>query len=95
MALSLAGVQYKDERLTFKEFGKMKKDGEFPMGSLPVWIEDGQKFVQSNSILRMIGIRYGLYSEDADEAWMIDSTMEHVEDVSIKTGKNVFKSYHT
>ncbi len=31
---------------------------------MPVWEEDGYKMVQSNSILRMLGIRYGYYTTD-------------------------------
>ena len=58
----------------------MKEAGEFPLGSVPVWIEDGEKICQSNTVLRMVGNRCGLYSNDPATAWAMDSVMEQVED---------------
>ena len=41
---AVAGLKYIDERITGPEFGKRKQAGEFPMGSLPVWVEDGESY---------------------------------------------------
>ena len=65
IALSLAGCQHEDERLSFPQFGEMKAAGRFPMGSAPIWTEpDGEIFVGSGPILRMVGNRFGMFSRD-------------------------------
>lgn len=82
IALSLAGVQYEDERFGFADWPAIKGDTtRFPMGSAPVWTEsDGEVVFGSNIILRMIGARNGMYSNDPEIAWQIDSVMEFVEE---------------
>ena len=80
MALGLKGVQFTDTRLDFPTFGAKKAAGDFPLGSVPVWHEDGLVICQSNVILRMVGQRHGMYSTNSDTAWAIDSTMEYAED---------------
>ena len=42
--------------------------------------EDGKLLVQSWSILRFLGRKYGYYPEDPETAWKIDSTVDAVED---------------
>ena len=80
MACHFGKLQYNDQRLSMSQFGEMKKAGEFPFGSVPVWIEDGEKYAQSNTVLRLVGMRTGLYSSDPTTAWAIDSVLETVED---------------
>ena len=81
MACHLGKFEYNDERISMQEFRERKAAGEFPLGSVPVWVEDGVKYVQSSTILRMIGMRTGQYpTSDASAAWAIDSVMEAVED---------------
>jgi glutathione S-transferase len=81
VACYMAKVDYDDIRLTQEEFGAKKAAGEFPLGSVPVWTEDGEKFCGSNNILRMIGARNGMYcASNPETAWMIDSSMELIED---------------
>ena len=80
MALHCAGAKYTDQALSMEQFGAMKVAGEFPLGSVPVWIEDGEKFCGSNTLLRMIGLRHGMYPTDPECAWAVDSAMEAVED---------------
>lgn len=43
MACHLSNIQFNDERLTNEQFGAKKAAGELPLGSVPVWIEDGEK----------------------------------------------------
>ena len=80
MACYLANIQFTDQRLSQEQFGDLKSKGELPLGSVPVWIEDGVKYCQSNTILRMVGIRGGLYGTDPETCWAADSIMEAVED---------------
>ena len=41
---------------------------------------DGVTFAQSTAILRMLGIRHGMYTTDANQAWEIDSLLDFMED---------------
>ena len=69
MLCALKGIQFTDERLSQEAFGARKATGEFPMGSMPVWKEDGETYFQGGAILRMLGIRTGMYSKDPATAW--------------------------
>ena len=40
MLLALAKVDYEDIRLTQGEFKEMKERGEFPSGSVPIWVDE-------------------------------------------------------
>ena len=75
-----AGHDFEDQTLTQEEFGKMKAEGKFPLGSLPTWDEDGIQYCQSNAILRMLGIHFGFYTDDATIAWEIDSLVDYMEE---------------
>ena len=79
-----ANFQYEEDRLSFEQFGQLKPTGVFPLGSMPVWEEDGFKTVQSNAILRMLAIRLGYYPEDPILAWNCDSLMDFMEDMQGK-----------
>lgn len=84
LLLSHCGMQYEDKRLTFPEFGAQKAAGAFPLGSMPIWEEDGFKMCQSSAILRMLGIRNGYYSDDPMTCWAIDSLVDFAEDMQVK-----------
>jgi len=79
--LAHAGHQYDDDRKSFEEFGELKASGALPLGSMPVWEEDGVQICQSGAILRMLGIRLGYYSEDSQTCWAIDSIVDFCEDL--------------
>ena len=81
MCCYLGGLDFEDDRIPLDVFPSRKATGEFPLGSVPVWIEDGEKFCTSNTILRMVGMRTGMYTTVPETAWMIDSSLEAVEDV--------------
>ena len=78
--LGHARFQYEDNRMTFEQFGAKKQSGELPLGSAPIWVEDGFTMCQSSAILRMLGIRLGYYTDDPMTAWNIDSIVDFVED---------------
>ena len=80
MMLSHANFQYEDARQTMPQFGQLKSSGALPLGSMPVWEEDGFKMCQSSAILRMLGIRLGYYTEHPMTAWCIDSLVDFMED---------------
>ena len=80
MLLAHANCQYEDARQSFPAFGQLKQSGFLPLGSMPVWEEDGFKMCQSSAILRMLGIRHGYYSDDPMTCWAIDSIVDFMED---------------
>ena len=41
---------------------------------------EGKQLVQSWSIMRYLGRKYGYYTEDPETAWRIDSTLDAAED---------------
>ena len=55
MLLSHARVQYVDERLDEVKFAQKKEEGELPNGQVPIWVQQGQTFTETRSILRMLG----------------------------------------
>ena len=81
LMLSHANFQYEDCRLSMQDFGAQKAAGAFPLGSMPVWEEDGFKMCQSSAILRMLAIRTGYYSDDPLTCWAIDSLVDFAEDM--------------
>ena len=86
LMLSHANFQYEDCRMPFEEFGQKKAQGYFPLGSMPIWEEDGFKMCQSSAILRMMAIRTGYYSDDPMTCWAIDSLVDFAEDMQGKHG---------
>lgn len=83
LALSIAGLDFEDERLTKEQFVAIKET--LPFKQLPVLTVDGRTYAQSNAILRYIGKLDGkLYPQDAEEALSIDQILDHVEDIHKK-----------
>ena len=62
----------------------LKQNGSLPLGSMPVWEEDGFKMCQSSAILRMLGIRLGYYSDDPMICFAIDSIVDFMEGLQPK-----------
>ena len=76
--LHFAGQEFEDNRISQDDFAAIKSS--LPLGSLPVWEEDGIQYAQSGSILRMLGIRNGYYTSDPNTAWEIDSLIDFMEE---------------
>ena len=74
--LAHANFKYDDQRITSEEFALLRQRNGLPLGSMPVWEEDGYMVCQSSAILRMLGIRCGYYSEDPMICWAIDSLID-------------------
>jgi|TARA_B110000008_G_C16758515_1_gene479623 glutathione S-transferase len=71
-ALNHAGVDFKDNRLKFPDFQKLKAEGQFPTGVPVLKMADGRTFVQSLAILRYAGKLAGLYPEKPVDALACD-----------------------
>ena len=79
MLLSLVkGFKFIDERLDRATFAQMKKDGAFPTGQLPIYIdEDGTQMHHTYAILRFLGRKHGFYNDkDLKESYHVDWALE-------------------
>jgi len=80
LALTIAGVDFEDERVGRDQFAGMKSG--LPFGSLPVLEVPGRGvFAQSNAILRLIGRLHHLHPDDAWDAARHDAVLEACEDM--------------
>jgi len=79
IALHAAGVEFEDNRLSFPEFGEMRKDTRF--NSVPVLEIDGTAVTQSNAISRYVGKMAGLYPDDDRQALYCDEVLDALEDI--------------
>lgn len=80
IAFHAAGIDFVDHRLTFAEFGKMRKGTRF--NSVPVLEIDGAAVTQSNAIGRYVGKMAGLYPADDLQALYCDEVLGALEDLS-------------
>ena len=80
-ALHIGGVEFKDVRISFEEFGKKKSSYQF--GTIPVLeVEtEGKTTVlgQSNAALSYAGRLTGLYPSDPLDASRVDNILGAVE----------------
>ena len=78
MMLTHAKQPFEDNRIQMGDWGSMKNNTSmFEFGQMPmVELENGQRITQTKSILRSLGQKYGYYTSDPKEAWVIDSTMD-------------------
>jgi glutathione S-transferase len=79
MALVLAGVEFKDNRINREAFMALKPS--LPFGAVPTFEANGHVLSQTNAIMRLIGRKHGLYPADAFEAARVDALMDAAEDV--------------
>jgi len=79
IAMSIAGMEFEDERISFPEFGKMR--GSTPLNALPTLEINGEVYTQSNAMNRYIGKQAGLYPDDPWQAFLCDEVMEAIEDI--------------
>jgi len=80
IAFHAAGIDFEDERLSFPEFGEMRKRARF--NSVPVLEIDGTAVTQSNALSRYVGKMAGLYPADNLQALYCDEVLGALEDIS-------------
>ena len=81
MLLSHAKVAYENVYINGEKLQELKASGVLEFGQVPMLeTEDGKHLVQSWSILRFLGRKYGYYPDDPETAWKVDSTIDAVED---------------
>jgi glutathione S-transferase len=79
IAFHAAGIEFEDERITFDEFVKCRDGMRFRCA--PTLVIDGVEVTQSNSMLRYVGKKAGLYPDDDLQALYCDEAMAAVEDL--------------
>ena len=79
IAFHKAGIELEDHRISFEEF--MKTRDEMRFNCAPVMMIDGVEVTQSNSLLRYVGKKAGLYPDDELQALYCDEAMDAIEDM--------------
>lgn len=79
LALSAAGVDFHDDRITREQWAALKPT--VPFGALPVLTRGDKRIAQSNAILRFVGATAGLHPADPWLAAEHDALMQSVEDL--------------
>lgn len=82
LALSIAGIEFEDERIPFADWPRRK--AEMPFSSLPVLTVDGRVLTQCNAINRYVGRLTDLYPDDPWQAALCDEVLDVVEDITHK-----------
>ncbi len=80
IAFHAAGIEFEDHRISFQEFGEMRRDTRF--NSVPVLEIDGAAVTQSNALMRYVAKLTGLFPEDNLQALYCDEAMGALEDLS-------------
>ena len=80
IAFHVAGIDFEDKRLSFREFSEMRQGTRF--NSLPVLEIDGAAVTQSNALCRYVGKMAGLYPVDDLQALYCDEVLDALEDIS-------------
>ncbi|XP_056625490.1 glutathione S-transferase P-like [Triplophysa dalaica] len=86
---------WKENALTFDEWGKgdLKKTCVF--GQLPKFEDGDFVLFQSNAMLRHVGRKHGAYGKNDHEAAHIDMMNDGVEDLRLKYLKLIYQEYET
>jgi len=87
IAFHAAGIKFEDHRISFKDFGEVRKSARF--NALPVLEIDGKQVTQSNAMLRYLGKQGGLYPENNTQALYCDEAMGAAADLSHHLGRTI------
>jgi len=83
LALFIGGIEFEDLRPSREEIAKMKTDGTFPFGQIPVLQVDGKTIAQTGAIARFCGKLSGLYpSKDEFAAAKVDEVIDLATDIT-------------
>jgi glutathione S-transferase len=79
IAFHAAGIEFDDIRISFSDFGEMRKN--FRFNCVPILEIDGTTVTQSNAMCRFVGKKAGLYPEDDLQAMYCDEALGAIEDL--------------
>lgn len=89
LALHIAGVDFEDDRIKFKDWPELKP--KTPFGAMPILEVPGKPpLAQVNAVLVYIGRTNGLHPEDDFEAAQHEAIMVHAEDLRLQFGPTLF-----
>jgi len=80
IAFHAAGIEFEDHRISFQEFGEMRKST--PFNAVPVMEIDGAAITQTNAMGRYVGKMANLYPQDDMQALYCDEVTSAYEDIS-------------
>merc|ERR1712151_94198 len=83
LLMGLSGKPFKDTKITFEEFAKMKAD--LPLGQLPILKVDGETFCQSVAIMRFAAAQAGLPALDAKQELRSNMLVDSMTEIFDKT----------
>ena len=81
MIFVFAGVEFNDHRVPFEDWANLKGNNFAEFGQLPVLEIDGEKLVQSQSMVRYVCQKYGYYPSDLKEVYQVESICDLKEDL--------------
>jgi glutathione S-transferase len=85
-----AGVEYTDHRVSDEEWINLKANNFTEFGQLPALDIDGERLVQSHSIVRYVGQKYGFYPSDIKESYQVESICDLKEDIYLGLVPNIY-----
>ena len=90
--LTYAGVEFTDHRIPFEEWGALKTSNFAEFGQLPALDIDGERLVQSQSMVRYVSQKYGFYPSDIKEIYQVESICDLKEDIYNALVTNLYKN---
>ena len=91
--LLMGGVPFKDTRVNFADWGKMKETTKF--GQLPLMYLNGEEkpYAQSGAMLRFAGAITGLMPKDPVQAFKVDEAIGLDDDLRREMRPSIMLSY--
>ncbi|CAG9788907.1 unnamed protein product [Diatraea saccharalis] len=90
LLLAYGGQEFEDYRINPDNWPNIKPTT--PFGQLPVLEIDGKKYAQSLAISRYLGRKYGLNGADIEEDFLIDQSVDFINDIRAKAATVQYES---
>ena len=91
MVFNYHGVPFNDHLIQFQEWPQVKMSGLAEFGQLPVLEIDGERMIQSKSVVRYVCQKYGYYPSNIKDAYLVESICDLKEDVLSLLAPLMFK----
>ncbi|CDW72912.1 glutathione s-transferase [Stylonychia lemnae] len=82
MLLHHAKVPFTECPITYQDWPKIKSSGLCEFEQIPVLETDGKRLTQNKAILRYLGVQHGYTPKDPYQAYLCDSMLDSIDDVS-------------
>jgi glutathione S-transferase len=91
--LHWANIKFEDKRVSFEEWGGLKKSGKFEFEQLPLLEIDGENFSQMSAINIFLARSLGLLPGNTRDEYLVNSLVATCEDIYPKTRVWMFPLY--